>query len=105
MGSDILPGVVTHMVARIRDLGGEVLFRTRLVDIDRGSSGQIEAVHVSHNGEDEERIACSHLILACGHSARDVFELLDRRGFFELARKTFCRGARMSTCRRTLSTA
>lgn len=94
VGSDILPGVVTHMVARIRDLGGEVLFRTRLVDIDRGSSGQIEAVHVSHNGKDEERIACSHLILACGHSARDVFELLDRRGF-ELARKTFAVGARI----------
>lgn len=94
VGSDILPGVVTHMVARIRDLGGEVLFRTRLVDIDRGSSGQVEAVHVSHNSEDEERIACSHLILACGHSARDVFELLDRRGF-ELARKTFAVGARI----------
>lgn len=94
VGSDILPGVVTHMVARIRDLGGEVLFRTRLVDIDRGPSGQVEAVHVSHNSEDEERIACSHLILACGHSARDVFELLDRRGF-ELARKTFAVGARI----------
>lgn len=94
VGSDILPGVVAHMVARIRDLGGEVLFRTRLVDIDRGPNGQIEAVHVSHNGEDEERIACSHLILACGHSARDVFELLDRRGF-ELARKTFAVGARI----------
>lgn len=94
VGSDILPGVVAHMVSRIHDLGGEVLFRTRLVDIDRGPSGQIEAVHVSHNGEDEERIACSHLILACGHSARDVFELLDRRGF-ELARKTFAVGARI----------
>lgn len=94
VGSDILPGVVAHMVARIRELGGEVLFRARLVDIDRGPNGQIEAVHVSHNGEDEERIACSHLILACGHSARDVFELLDRRGF-ELARKTFAVGARI----------
>ena len=41
VGSDILPGVVTHMVARIRELGGEVLFRTRLVDIDRGPNGQI----------------------------------------------------------------
>lgn len=94
VGSDILPSVVTHMVARIRELGGEVLFRTRLVDIERTAGGAVKAVRVSCDGADEEPIACSHLILACGHSARDVFELLKRRGF-ELARKTFAVGARI----------
>ncbi|AEB07372.1 FAD dependent oxidoreductase [Coriobacterium glomerans PW2] len=41
-----------------------------------------------------ERIRCNRLILACGHSARDVFELLRDRGF-DLERKTFAMGVRI----------
>ena len=93
IGSDILPAVVTHIVARIRERGGEVRFRCRMVDLERGRDGAVRSITVNAGGTDE-RIPASHLILACGHSARDVFELLQRRGV-RLARKTFAMGARV----------
>ncbi|WP_308623243.1 FAD-dependent protein [uncultured Enorma sp.] len=100
VGSDILPVVVEHLVTRIRELGGEVRFRTRLIDIKRSRprGGDIRGITVESRTADgvvrEERIPCEQLILACGHSARDVFELLEQRGF-ELARKTFAMGVRI----------
>ena len=99
VGSDILPTVVENIVARIRELGGEVRFRTRLVDIERtgGCFGGVRAIRVETQADgvaQEERIPCNQLILACGHSARDVFELLKQRGF-ELERKTFAMGVRI----------
>ncbi|WP_291290357.1 FAD-dependent protein [Enorma sp.] len=99
VGSDVLPTVVESIVARIRELGGEARFRTRLVDIERtgGCSGGVRAIRVETQADgvaQEELIPCNQLILACGHSARDVFELLEQRGF-ELARKTFAMGVRI----------
>lgn len=99
VGSDVLPTVVENIVARIRELGGEARFRTRLVDIERtgGCSGGVRAIRVETQADgvaQEELIPCNQLILACGHSARDVFELLKQRGF-ELERKTFAMGVRI----------
>lgn len=118
VGSDILPTVVTRIVERIRALGGEVRFRTKLVDIERErpAAGAITAIVVESGagGLDplsrkrpeadraalrqesarSERIPCNQLILACGHSARDVFELLLHRGF-AVQRKTFAMGVRI----------
>ncbi|MDO4437749.1 MAG: FAD-binding protein [Coriobacteriaceae bacterium] len=93
IGSDILPTVVTAIVARIERLGGEVRFRTRLIDLERNTDGSVKALHIEQNGR-EERIEAQQLILACGHSARPVFELLARRGI-TLERKTFAMGVRI----------
>lgn len=93
IGSDILPSVVTAIIARIRACGGEVRFRTKLLDIERSDSGAVVGVTVMSD-EREERLETRHLILACGHSARDIFEMLQRRNF-TLARKTFAMGARI----------
>ena len=101
VGSDILPGVVSWIVRRIRELGGEVRFRCRMVDIERGEAGEVRAITLDERageGEEdrhtEERVAVDALVLACGHSARDVFELLHRRGF-AMKRKTFAMGVRI----------
>lgn len=109
IGSDILPAVVTRIVARIRALGGEVRFRTRLVDIERDAGGALSAISVAGRREDGalselERIPCDRMVLACGHSARDVFELLARRGF-HLERKTFAMGVRIEHAQRTIDRA
>ena len=93
IGSDILPDVVTNLVDRIERHGGAVRFRTRLTGIERDATGAIKAITVEQNGQ-EERLSTDHLILACGHSARDVFELL-RDGGFTLRRKTFAMGVRI----------
>ena len=93
IGSDILPDVVTNLVSRIESLGGEVRFRTKLTSIERKADGSVNAIEVAHDGE-SERVVTDRLILACGHSARDVFELLHDGGFM-LDRKTFAVGARI----------
>ena len=93
IGSDILPDVVTNLVACIENLGGEVRFRTKLTAIERDTTSAVRAIETECNDR-TERIVTERLILACGHSARDVFELLHVGGF-ELARKTFAMGVRI----------
>ena len=93
IGSDVLPTVVTRMIDRIRSCGGTVRFRTKLVDIKMDEQGKIAGITVEHGGQ-REHLPASHIILACGHSARDVFELLLSRNV-SLARKTFAMGVRI----------
>lgn len=98
VGSDILPRVVENVLARITELGGEVHLRTRMCDLDV-TGGRVRSVTlVSHDRSTgilrEEQLGCSQLVIACGHSARDVFELLKRRGVM-LERKTFAMGVRI----------
>ena len=101
IGSDVLPGVVDHICARICELGGEIRFRTRLVGIDMAggtTSPRVEAVSLERREPSgllvEERLRTDALVLACGHSARDVFELLRDLGV-ALDRKTFAMGVRI----------
>ena len=105
IGSDILPAVVTDIVAQIENLGGEVLFNTQMVDIERTAAGAVSSITVSSADaggiKREETIAASQLILACGHSARDVFALLSQRGF-SLQRKTFAMGVRIEHLQRDI---
>ena len=98
IGSDVLPRVVEHIRQRIIEAGGEVRLRTRMTDIDV-SGGCVRGITLTSRDEAtglvrEERIACTQLVLACGHSARDVFELLRQRGIV-LERKTFAMGVRI----------
>lgn len=93
IGSDILPSVVTNMVKQIEDLGGEVRFRTRLIDVERSASGALQSITLEHNNI-SEHMQAQNVILACGHSARLVFELLQAHNI-ELARKTFAMGVRI----------
>lgn len=93
IGSDILPEVVTNIVSRIESLGGEVRFRTRLTHVERGNQGAIKSILIEHEGH-EERLETHEVILACGHSARPVLELLQHQGI-TLARKTFAMGVRI----------
>ena len=92
VGSDVLPHVVGALMRRIEELGGEVRLRTRLTDLDV-RDGAVRGVTLQTNGA-EERIAASDVVLACGHSARDVFGLLRDRGV-ALERKTFAMGVRI----------
>lgn len=97
VGSDVLPTVVTNMVHMIESAGGEVRFRTRLVDLML-KDHQVRSVVVEYTtdaGEMKtETIPATHVILATGHSARDVFELLKGRNI-AMERKTFAMGVRI----------
>ncbi|MEK9940721.1 MAG: hypothetical protein VW548_07155, partial [Methylotenera sp.] len=78
----------------IISLGGEIRFQSRVEDIelsqDENGQNQVEAV-VLQNGE---RVATNHLILAVGHSARDTFEMIYKRGIY-IEAKPFSVGFRI----------
>ena len=92
VGSDVLPGVVSTIAGRIEELGGTVSFRHRMCGLEV-ADGRVRAITVAHDGR-EERVRTEHVVLACGHSARDVFELLRNTGV-TLERKTFAMGVRI----------
>lgn len=92
IGTDRLPGVVKNIREKIIALGGQVLFNTKLVDIIV-RDGHVEGVEVSAPGG-QRTIPCRKLIMAVGHSARDVFELLHRMGL-PLEPKPFSVGVRI----------
>ena len=91
IGTDRLPEAVRGLRKMILQNGGEVRFRTRLTDL-RIDSGALTGVTL-RAGENEEFFPTDTLILAAGHSARDLFELLYLRGA-ALAPKPFSLGVR-----------
>ncbi|WP_419060233.1 NAD(P)/FAD-dependent oxidoreductase [Ellagibacter isourolithinifaciens] len=94
IGTDKLPAVVKSIRERIISAGGEVRFLTRLADIEL-SDGAVCSVALedSRTGA-REVVEASRVIVACGHSARDIFELARDRGF-ALERKPFSMGVRI----------
>lgn len=92
IGTDLLVEVVRRLRQSIESLGGHVLFRAKFVDF------RIEQGRVSHgvyeHGSETLTIPTAHIILAAGHSARDVFARLHERGV-TLAQKPFSVGVRI----------
>lgn len=108
VGSDILPKVVENVLARIRECGGEVRLRTRMTDLDV-TGGQVRSVTLESRDPGsgivhDERLRASQVVLACGHSARDVYQLLRARGV-TLERKTFAMGVRIEHLQRDIDRA
>jgi uncharacterized FAD-dependent dehydrogenase len=89
IGTFRLVGMVEKMRETIRSLGGEMRFGSRVDDIEI-QNGQVTGV-VLGNGE---HVAANHLVLAVGHSARDTFEMLHRRGVY-IEPKPFSIGLRI----------
>lgn len=94
IGTDKLPAVVKSIRERIIAAGGEVRFLTRLADIELAGGAVRSVVLEDSRTGAREVIEASRVIVACGHSARDVFELARDRGF-ALERKPFSMGVRI----------
>ncbi len=78
IGTDRLPAVVFGLRRAIREAGGEVRFRTKLTDL-KTAEGKLRGITVeTAEGTEEWETDC--LILAAGHSARDIFSLLHQKG-------------------------
>ncbi|MBQ2712360.1 MAG: hypothetical protein IJF71_03190 [Clostridia bacterium] len=88
IGTDHLVKVVVNLRKKIKALGGTVLFHQPLLDFET-KNGRISSV-ISKDGKQE----FSHLILATGHSARDIYRLLLSKGF-PLTPKVFSVGVRI----------
>lgn len=74
IGTDILKDVVRNIREKIKSHGGEVRFSTKLEDIEI-RNGELYSITV-----EGEKIPCENVILATGHSARDTYEMLFKRG-------------------------
>lgn len=94
LGSDNLPVIVRTMREEIIERGGTVLFGARLADweFDQGRLRSITVEDV--RTREPRRIPATHVVLACGHSARDVFEL-SRDAGFAMEQKPFSVGVRI----------
>lgn len=89
VGTDQLRRVVAGIRQGLLAAGCDIRFRSRLTDIVP-NEGRVGAVVV--NGTEEMTV--DELILAPGHSARDTYEMLARRGIHLLA-KPFAMGVRV----------
>ena len=89
LGTDVLIGIVETLRHQIEKMGGSFRFETKMTDLIM-EKGRLKAVEVDH----KERIPAEVCVLAPGHSARDTFEMLDRRGIY-MEPKSFAVGVRM----------
>lgn len=88
IGTNKLPKIIQDIRELIIEMGGLVLFETRLTDI-LIKNNEVQGI-VTQSGT---TILSNKIILATGHSARDIFELLDRKKVF-IEAKPFALGVR-----------
>ncbi|MBP6100176.1 MAG: FAD-dependent oxidoreductase [Flavobacterium sp.] len=88
IGTNKLPQIIQDIREKIIACGGQVLFDTKVVDI-LVKSNEIQGVVT----QDGTTIPANKLILATGHSARDIFELLHKKDIL-IEAKPFALGVR-----------
>ena len=88
IGTDKLPRIMQNIRQTILDAGGVFRFKSRVTDL-KIDHGRVRGVWCG-----DERIEGAAVILATGHSARDIYELLHRRGV-RLEAKPFAMGVRI----------
>ncbi len=92
VGTDVLAQVVANLRRHIQSLGGEIRFGCRVADLILRDGVLMGVRTESVDGMGE--IDCDTLFLAVGHSARDTFEMLLRRGA-AMEPKPFAMGVRI----------
>jgi uncharacterized protein len=96
LGSNRLPAVVKALRQRIESLGGVVRFSCRVEDLDL-ADGRLRGLMTSSG-----YIPATVAVLAIGHSARDTYEMLVRRGV-PMVRKPFQMGVRIEQPQETVN--
>jgi uncharacterized FAD-dependent dehydrogenase len=89
IGTNKLPGIIQNMRQQILDAGGEVHFNMQVSDFEMADN------HINHvvcaTGE---KFKGDHVILATGHSAKDIFYLLESKKIL-IEPKPFALGVRI----------
>jgi uncharacterized protein len=88
IGTNKLPQIIQDIRNKIIEMGGKVLFENRVTDIII-KNNEVQGV-ITQNGN---QILAQKIILATGHSARDIFELLNRKKIL-IEAKPFAIGVR-----------
>lgn len=88
IGTDKLPRVISNIRQTIISAGGQFVFNARVTDIDI-KDGRARGVWCG-----DTLVEGAAVVLATGHSAADIYEMLDRRGV-RLEAKPFAMGVRI----------
>lgn len=95
IGTDKLPSLVSNIRECIIEHGGEYHFQNRVSDIERAEDGVITVTAIDEKNDNKTlTYKAKAVILATGHSARDVYEMLQGKGC-ELQAKGFAMGVRV----------
>lgn len=97
IGTNRLPGIIEQMRNAIIASGGEVHFSSRVTEFSKNANG-ISSVRTDKG----ECFKAKAIILATGHSARDVFSLISKSGL-QIELKPFALGLRIEHPSRTLT--
>jgi len=89
IGTNKLPKVVQNIRETILKYGGEIHFESRVVDFTI-KDNKIRAIQLQNN----EEMPVENVILATGHSARDIYYLLQRKNI-KIEAKSFAMGVRV----------
>lgn len=89
IGTNKLPGIITAMRKQVTDCGGQFLFEQKLTGFDIQNE-RVTRVHTAGG----DRFDADAVILATGHSARDIFELLHEKQLL-IEPKPFALGIRI----------
>lgn len=89
IGTNKLPQIITAMRLQIEASGGQVLFEKKMIDFEV-DKGKINRIHCS----DGDIFKVDALLLATGHSARDIFELFHKKQVL-IESKPFALGVRV----------
>lgn len=89
IGTNKLPHIITEMRKQIEDCGGEILFEKKLVDF-KIADNNIQLIITA----DGDSLKADAYVLASGHSARDIFILLDDKKIL-VEQKPFALGVRI----------
>ncbi|SHM74911.1 NAD(P)/FAD-dependent oxidoreductase [Polaribacter sp. KT 15] len=89
IGTNKLPKIIQNIRENILKFGGEVHFETRVTDFIV-KNNKLQAIQLQ-NGQE---MSVNSVILATGHSARDVYELLHKKEI-ALKAKSFAMGVRV----------
>ncbi len=92
IGTNKLPQLIENIRESILKHGGEILFNTKLIDFQSNDT-TISSI-ILENETSTTEMPVSQLILATGHSARDIYELLNRKQILVEA-KPFAVGVRI----------
>ncbi|AYD47935.1 NAD(P)/FAD-dependent oxidoreductase [Arachidicoccus soli] len=89
IGTNKLPQIMVAMREAILAAGGQFLFEKKVIDFEL-LNGQIKSVQTA----DGDSFSAAAVVLATGHSARDIFELLHKKNIL-IEAKPFALGVRV----------
>lgn len=99
IGTDKLPAIINNMREKIKELGGEVYFDTRCTNLitEKKNNETIVKGIITENTKTQEKkeFIADAVLLATGHSATDIYEMIAQTAPLALEAKTFAVGVRV----------